>query len=64
MDRVGTTMTVFWVSASSCWATGMMFLLFGSTTTCWALTASTAASSSAVLGFSVWPPVTTPCTPS
>ena len=33
MLRVGTTMTVFVVSAASCSATGMMFLLLGSTIT-------------------------------
>ena len=64
IDRVGTTRTVFAVSASSCSATGMMFLLPGSTTTWSAGAASTAASSSAVDGFSVWPPVTIACTPS
>ena len=56
IDRVGTTTTVFDVSASTCSATGMMFLLFGRITTCSALTCSTASSSSAVDGLSVWPP--------
>ena len=62
MVRVGTTTTVFDVSASTCSATGMMFLLFGRITTWSALTCSTVSSSSAVDGFSVWPPVTMPCT--
>jgi hypothetical protein len=60
--RVGTTTTVFDVRASTCSATGMMFLLLGSITTWSALTCSTTSSSSAVDGFSVWPPVTMPCT--
>ena len=64
IDRVGTTTTVFVVSASTCSATGMMFLLLGRITTWSALTCSTVSSSSAVDGFIVWPPVTTPCTPS
>ena len=60
--RVGTTSTVFVVSASTCSATGMMFLLLGRITTWSALTCSTVSSSSAVDGLSVWPPVTMPCT--
>ena len=52
------------VRASSCSATGMMFLFPGRTTTWPELTCSTASSSSAVDGFIVCPPRTMPCTPS
>jgi hypothetical protein len=61
--RVGTTLTVRDVWASTCSATGMMFLLFGRMTTWSAGTRSTMASSSAVDGFIDWPPATMPCTP-
>src|SRR5207244_10479573 len=60
---VETTSTRRVVNASSCSATGTMFLLFGSTTTASAGQASTAWSSSAVDGFIDWPPATTSCTP-
>jgi hypothetical protein len=61
--RVGTTRTVLVVWASTCSATGMMFLLFGRITTSWAGTRSTASRSWAVDGFIVWPPTTRPRTP-
>ena len=64
IDLVSTTRTSFVVNALSCSATGMMFLLLGNTMTCCAFTCSTASSNSAVDGFRVCPPVTTPCTPS
>jgi hypothetical protein len=48
---VGTTCTVLVVWASTCSATGTMFLLFGRMTTWSAGTFSTASSSSAVEGF-------------
>ena len=63
MPRVGTTLTMREVWASTCSATGMMFLLLGRMTTWSAGTASTAARRSAVEGFIDWPPATMPCTP-
>ena len=52
------------LSASTCSATGRMFLLLGRITTSSEATASTALTRSAVAGFIVWPPTTRWCTPS
>ena len=55
---VGTTRTRLSVRASTCSATGTMFLLLGRITTSSAGTASTDSSSSAVEGFIDCPPAT------
>ena len=64
MEPVATTRTVLSVSASTCSATGRMFLLLGRITTSSDPTDSTAFTRSAVAGFMVWPPTTWWCTPS
>ena len=65
MVRVGTTIILRSVtSGTACSAARMMFLLFGSTKTVFAGVARTASTMSSVLGFIVWPPLTTCAQPS